>query len=90
MGEMLIQRRKPICYHCKTFIVAVIYYPTYEKQLYVLIQCEEVEQLFDGKRDNHSYKLSTFIVFPITSQATIVTSFLVDGSLAIIPFDHQI
>jgi hypothetical protein len=38
MGEILIQRRKPICYHSNTFIGAVRNYPTYDKELYALVQ----------------------------------------------------
>jgi hypothetical protein len=37
-GAMLIQRRKPICYHYMTFNGVVRDYPTYEKELYYLVQ----------------------------------------------------
>jgi hypothetical protein len=53
-------------------------------------KCEEVETLFDGKRDNSPYRSSTFVVSSITVQATIVTTFPVDGILATIPFGHQV
>ena len=38
MGEVLMQHGKPICYHYKTFTNAVINYPTYDKELYALVQ----------------------------------------------------
>ena len=33
-----MEREKPICYHYETFTQAVINYPTYDKELYVLVQ----------------------------------------------------
>jgi hypothetical protein len=38
MGVVLIQRRKLICYHSKTFIGAIRNYPTYDKELYALVK----------------------------------------------------
>ena len=38
MGLVLMQWRKPICYHSETFTQVVINYPTYDKELYVLVQ----------------------------------------------------
>ena len=38
MGEMLKQHGKPICYHSETFNSGVVNYPTYDKELYVLVQ----------------------------------------------------
>jgi hypothetical protein len=38
MGEVLMQRGKPICYHYETFTQAIINYPTYDKELYELVQ----------------------------------------------------
>jgi hypothetical protein len=38
MGEVLIQHKKPICYHSETFTIALINYPTYDKELYALVQ----------------------------------------------------
>jgi hypothetical protein len=38
MGVVLIQRRKPICYHSETFTGVVRNYPTYDKELYALVQ----------------------------------------------------
>jgi hypothetical protein len=38
MGAVLMQRGKPICYHSETFTQAVINYPTYDKELYALVQ----------------------------------------------------
>eukprot|EP00253_Pinus_taeda_P021102 PITA_21102 len=38
MGVALMQQTKPICYHSKKFSQAVINYPTYEKELYALVQ----------------------------------------------------
>jgi hypothetical protein len=38
MGLVLMQRGKPICYHYETFTHDVINYPTYDKELYVLVQ----------------------------------------------------
>jgi len=38
MGAVLTQHGKPICYHSETFNPAVVNYPTYDKELYALIQ----------------------------------------------------
>jgi hypothetical protein len=38
MGAVLMQRGKPICYHSETFTQVVINYPTYDKELYALVQ----------------------------------------------------
>ena len=38
MGEILMQHKKPICYHSKTFSKKIINYPTYDKELYALVQ----------------------------------------------------
>eukprot|EP00253_Pinus_taeda_P016125 PITA_16125 len=38
MGAVLIQHGKPICYHFETFNSAVVSYPTYDKELYALVQ----------------------------------------------------
>jgi len=38
MGVVLMQHGKPICYHSKTFNSAIVSYPTYDKELYALVQ----------------------------------------------------
>ena len=38
MGVVLMQHRNPICYNSDTFTQAVINYPTYDKELYALVQ----------------------------------------------------
>ena len=38
MGAVLMQRRKIICFHSETFSKAVMGYPTYDKELYALVQ----------------------------------------------------
>lgn len=38
MGAMLTQHDKPICYHSDTFNLVVVNYPTYDKELYALVQ----------------------------------------------------
>jgi len=38
MGVVLMQRGKPISYHYDTISKAVINYPTYDKELYSLVQ----------------------------------------------------
>jgi hypothetical protein len=38
MGEVFLQHGKPICFHSKTFNGVVINYPTYDKELYALVQ----------------------------------------------------
>ena len=37
MGAVLMQQKKPICYHSEKFSQAVINYPTYDKELYALV-----------------------------------------------------
>jgi len=39
VGAVLMQHEKPICYHSETFTSAVVNYPTYDKELYALVQC---------------------------------------------------
>jgi hypothetical protein len=38
MGAVLLQHGKPICFHYETFNGVVINYPTYDKELYALVQ----------------------------------------------------
>jgi hypothetical protein len=38
MGVILLQHGKPICFHSETFNGVVINYPTYDKELYALVQ----------------------------------------------------
>jgi hypothetical protein len=38
MGAVLMQYCKPICYHSETFNQVVVNYPTYDKELYALVQ----------------------------------------------------
>ena len=38
MGAILMQHRKPICYHSENFSQAVANYPTHDKDLYDLVQ----------------------------------------------------
>eukprot|EP00253_Pinus_taeda_P022396 PITA_22396 len=38
MGVVLMQDGKPICYHFETFTSTVVNYPTYDKELYALVQ----------------------------------------------------
>ena len=38
MGAVLLQHGKPICFHSETFNGDVINYPTYDKELYALVQ----------------------------------------------------
>jgi hypothetical protein len=38
MGAILLQYRKPICYHSGNFNQVVLNYPTYDKELYALVQ----------------------------------------------------
>ena len=38
MGAVLIRHSKPICYHSETFNYALLNYPTYDKELYALVQ----------------------------------------------------
>ena len=38
MGTILLQHGKPISFHSQMFNGVVINYPTYEKELYVLVQ----------------------------------------------------
>ena len=37
MGVVLMQGRKPVCYHSETFSTVVSNYPTYDKDLYALV-----------------------------------------------------
>jgi hypothetical protein len=38
IGVVLMQYCKPVCYHFETFNQVVVNYPTYDKELYALIQ----------------------------------------------------
>ena len=37
MGAVLMQGRKPVCYHSEMFSIAISNYPTYDKYLYTLV-----------------------------------------------------
>jgi hypothetical protein len=38
MGEFLMYVGKPICYHYEMFHGGVLNYPTYDKEIYILVQ----------------------------------------------------
>jgi hypothetical protein len=58
----------------------VINYPTYDKELYALVQSvKKWNHYLMGKGDNNSYRSSTITIFSITDQARIVTTLQVDG-----------
>ena len=38
IGAISMQHKKPICYHYETFSKTIINYPTYDKELYALLQ----------------------------------------------------
>jgi hypothetical protein len=38
MGALLMQYHKPICYHSENFNQFIVNYPTYDKELYALVQ----------------------------------------------------
>lgn len=38
MCAMLLQKGKPICFHSETFSKVVSNYPTYDKELYALVE----------------------------------------------------
>ena len=38
MGGVLMKRRKPNCFHLETFSKPVMGYPTYDRELYALVQ----------------------------------------------------
>ena len=38
MGAILLQEGKVICYHYKMFCGAIFNYPTYDKEMYALVQ----------------------------------------------------
>jgi hypothetical protein len=53
MGAVLMQYRKPICYHSKNFNQDVVNYPTYDKELYALVQSiKKWKQYLLGKETN--------------------------------------
>ena len=37
-GAILLQEGKPICYHSEKFSRAILNYPTYDKEMYALVQ----------------------------------------------------
>ena len=48
MGVVLMQHKKPICYHSERFSQAMINYSTYDKEdLCLGAECEKVETLPD-------------------------------------------
>ena len=56
MGEVIMQHNKPICYHSKTFSKTIINYPTYDKELYGLLQSvNKWKHYLMGIVNNHTY-----------------------------------
>jgi hypothetical protein len=71
MGAVLLQYGKPICFHFETFNGAVINYPTYDKELYALVQIvKKMETLFVGERNHYSHRSSTTAILTIKNKAT--------------------
>jgi hypothetical protein len=70
MGAVLLQHGKPICFHYETFNGSMINYPTYDKELYALVQSEKMETLFVGERNHCPHRSSTTAILTITNKAT--------------------
>jgi hypothetical protein len=55
-----MQGGRHVCYHSELFHGVVLDYPTYDKELFVIVQAsEEVEALPLGKRDYHTHRSSS-------------------------------
>jgi hypothetical protein len=91
MGVVLLQHGKPICFHSETFNVVVINNPTYDKELYALVQSvKKMETLFVGKRNYHSHKSSTIAILIITNTTTTSKALQMDGFSTTIPLGYKV
>ena len=80
MGAMLLQYGKPICFHSEMFNGALINYPTYDKELYALVQSvKKWKHYLLGKRNHYSQRSSTFSIFTIIVKATASYELQMDG-----------
>lgn len=94
MGAVLMQHGKPICYHSETFTNGVINYPTYDKELYALVQSmKKKKHYLMGKETiihtNHQplqYIQSQNKLQKVTTSYT----YQVDGIPTIISFGNQV
>ena len=56
MGAILLQEDKLICYHSKNFSGTILNNPTYDKEMYVLVQAlKKWKYYLMGKEKNHSF-----------------------------------
>jgi hypothetical protein len=91
MGAVLMQYRKPICYHSETFNQVVIKYPTYDKELYALVQSvKKWKALLVREGNNHTYRSPALTISPSTNQAATISTLQVDGFSSTVSFGNQI
>jgi hypothetical protein len=56
VGIVLTQHGHPVAYHSETLSDTVQKYPTYDKEMYSIVQaCSSMETLHYGERDDHTH-----------------------------------
>ena len=92
MGAILMQYHKPICYHFETFNQVVVNYPTYDKELYALVQSvkKEMEALLVREENNHTYRSPTLTVSPRKDQIAKILTLYMNGFSTTISFGNQV
>jgi len=89
MGAVLMQHGKLICFHSETFNGVVFNYPTYEKELYVLVKSvKKWKHYLMGKEtiihiDHHPLQ-------NLQSQSMLLKALPMDGFSSTIPLGDKV
>jgi hypothetical protein len=88
--QVLMQQRKPICYHSETFSQVVVNYPTYDKELYALVQSVKKWKHYLMARRLSYIQIISPCSISVTNQASTSSSLQVDGIPSTVSFGNKI
>jgi hypothetical protein len=90
MGAVLMQNHKPIYYHSETFNQVVVNYPTYDTELYALVQSINKWKHYLLGKETIIHRSPTITVSPSTDQTATISTLQMDGFSTTISFGNQV
>ena len=91
MGVVLLQRGKPILFHSENFNGVVISCPTYDKEIYALVQIvNKRKHYLMGKETIIHTNHQPFSICAISNKIAVIKALLLDGILPTIPRGNNV
>jgi hypothetical protein len=90
MGAVLMQYRKPICYHSETFNQVVVNYPTYDKELYALVQSVKKWKHYLLGKETIIHTDHQPLQYLQANQTATISTLQMDGFSTTISFGNQV